>query len=421
MALGFDDIVITGVGCVTPLGIGRPALEQQLLQGVSGTRAIFNCPSGHRVYYGAAIDNFDGKDYVTPRKALKLMGREVQLAYSAAHLAWEDARLTETALEPERVGVVFGSEMLPGDISEVAAAIDACKTDGQFDARRWGSEFSKHIFPLWMLRYLPNMPPCHVAIAIDARGPNNTIALEEVSGLLALGEAIGIMQRGDADLMVVGGLGERISPTRLAYRLPDVYCEQSGAVDDNYHSRAFDARRAGIVPSEAAVVVVLERRRHAVARKAHIYAHVRSVVSRFGRPVIERRGSKLGIELAVSHALQAADISADDLACVSAQGFSQQQLDQTEAQAVATVLPGTPVTALSSYFGTAGAASGLLQLTAAMLATGAGHVLPTLGYQQADPTCPVDVVRQMQPTSLRHVLQSSFTFHGQAAAVVLEC
>ncbi len=139
-------------------------------------------------------------------RALKVMSREVQIAYAAAHLAWEDAGLSDAKPDPDRMGVVYGSEMIPGDHAEVVEAVLGCATNGQFDPSLLGQNYSK-IFPLWMLRNLPNMPACHVAIAIDARGPNNTIVMEEVSGLLALSEAICIMQRDHADLMVVGAMG----------------------------------------------------------------------------------------------------------------------------------------------------------------------------------------------------------------------
>lgn len=420
--IGLDDIVISGIGCVTPLGIGREALQHSLLSGRCGTRVIFNSSSSRRVLYGAPIENFDGKDYVTPRKALKLMGRDVQFAYAAAHLAWEDAGLTDCRLDPNRVGVVFGSEIMPTEADEVIPVVRSCSTGSNMDSRRWGDEFLKGIFPLWMLRYLPNMPPCHVAIAIDARGPNNTIAMEEVGGLLAISEAIGIMQRGDADMMVVGAIGSRVTPTRLAFRMPGLFLETETPLEpDAHHCRPFDLRRGGIVPSEAAVVMIVERRRSAVARKASIYGHIRGVATRFGRPRENLAGSSTAIAQAASAAMHQAGVSAEDLACVSAQGYSQETLDQTEATAISQFAPSVPVSAYSSYLGTAGAASSLLQLTSAILATSSGQVLPIAGFAEPDPACPVQVCRQKQATGQRMLLQVGFTYHGAAAATLVEC
>ncbi|MFO0942624.1 MAG: beta-ketoacyl synthase N-terminal-like domain-containing protein [Pirellulales bacterium] len=190
--VGVDDIVITGIGAVTPIGIGRDALLNSLLVGKCGSKVLFQAASGKPILVGATIDNFDGKNYVSPRKALKLMSREVQTAYTAAQLAWEDAGLSAVKPDPDRMGVVYGSEMIPGDHSDLVDSIVACSVDGEFEPSLWGQHYTK-TFPLWMLRNLPNMPACHVAIAIDARGPNNTIAQEEVSGIVALSEAICIM------------------------------------------------------------------------------------------------------------------------------------------------------------------------------------------------------------------------------------
>lgn len=447
--VGIDDIVITGLGCITPIGHGRNSFWQGLSCGRCGTREILISDSGQPKLFGAPINDFDGKQYVVPRKALKLMGHEVQISYAAAHLAWEDAGLGSENLEPERVGVAFGSELMPGDIGDIIPAIRACSNGPLMDVDRWGKEFSKAIYPLWMLRYLPNMPPCHVAIAVDARGPNNTIAQDEISGLLALSEAINVIQRGDADLMIVGAVGARSGPTRLCYRLPGLYLEaahtanfdQSAALpcsaakfegnsialstvsdsSDNYHSRAFDARRGGVVPGDAAVVLILEKRRHAVARKANLYGTVLSTASRCGRPTVPLCGSSSALAKAGNAALQAAGLSESDLACISAQGFSHRMLDRSEAQAIELIATQAPVTAYSSYFGTPGAASGLLNLVSGILATNSGRVLPTLGYSQPDSECPVNVCQKEFNVSSPYLMQLSFTMQGQAAVAIVDC
>lgn len=420
--VGVDDIVITGIGAVTPIGIGRQALEQALLRGDCGSKELFRSSCGRSVFIGATVDDFDGKLYVTPRKALKMMSREVQIAYSAAHLAWEDAGLTDSTPDPYRMGVIFGSEMIPGDLHEVVDAVRSCSSDGVMDHSQWGLNFAKTIFPLWMLRNLPNMPACHVAIAVDARGPNNTLVSEEVSGLLALSEAISVIQRDQADLMIVGAIGSRVTPTRLLYRKSGAYFDASAANSPkDFHSRAFDDASCGIVPAEAGVTIVLERRRNAVARNATIYGQVRSVVSRSGRPQPAIGGSSKSIASAAQAALDSAGIEASDLAAISAQGFSHKQLDSTEAEAISQFAPNCPVSAFSSYLGTAGSASGLTQLIAGVLATRQRLVLPILGGSQPDPNCPINLCREKRTTNLTHLLQLSFTFEGQAVAAVIDC
>lgn len=422
--VGFNDVVITGMGCVSPLGTGNDAFQQALAAGQCAIRPYITLSDDQRTtYYAAQIDDFDGKLYVTPRKALKVMGREVQIAYSAAHLAWQDAGLADFTPVAERMGVVYGTEIIPGDIDDLRSAIVACVDQQKMDFARWGSDAARHIYPLWMLKYLPNMAACHVGIAVDARGPNNSLALEEVSGLSALGEAADIIRRGGADLMVVGACGARVTPTRMMYRAPGVYDQHpyQPAEADGPRSMPFDARRHGIVPGEGAATFIVERRSHAVQRGARILAVLSGHSSRFGRPTRHLSGSRSALAAAASDCLHQADITAAELAHVSAQGFSEKHCDIEEAAAIAAVAPGIPVTAFSSYFGTAGAACGLLELAASINAVRRGLTLPTLGYQQPDPECPIPVCVAPQPATGEHILKLSFTLQGQAAAVVVQC
>jgi 3-oxoacyl-[acyl-carrier-protein] synthase II len=424
--LGVNDIVITGIGCVTPVGIGREAYWRGLRDGNCGVKRLHTTDDEHRItYYGAAIEDFDGKTYVSPRKALKVMSREVQLAYSSSQLAWEDANLGDAQVAPDRMGVLFGAEMISGDHEDLIAATRACFHNGQLNVAAWGTEFSRNVYPLWMLRNLPNMPACHVGIAIDARGPNNSILQEEVSSLLAISEAASVIERDQADLMVVGAVGSRITPTRLIYRAPGIY-DQHPIDDQLERCIPFDARRRGIVPAEGAGTLIIERRSHAVRRGARIYGVVRASSSRCGQPNQVYGGSSTAIASAALSALERSGLSTSELSHVSAQGFSEATLDIAEATAIRAVAPGVPVTAYSSYLGTAGAACGMLELIASLLAARENCILPTLGYRQPDPACDIDVCSHKRPldynqTDQSHFLKLSFTPMGQAAAVVIQC
>ncbi len=422
--VGERDIVITGMGVVSPLGVGRDAFGAALLAETCAVRRMITLSNAERTtYYGASVDDFDGKLYVTPRKALKVMGREVQIAYSAAHLAWQDAGLTQAAPDPERIGVVYASELIPGAIEDLCQAIIACGEDKRMVHANWGDRFAKHIFPLWMLRSLPNMPACHVGIAVDARGPNNSLAQDEASGLLALGEAAAIIQRGSADLMVVGGIGARVTPTRLMFRAPGIY-DQHGfdeATNEQPRCIPFDARRRGIAASEGGVAMVLETRGHALSRGASIVGVLRGYSGRCGQPLRRYAGNRTALISAARDAMEQAEVTPQQLAHVSAQGFSEKYLDIEEAAAITAVAQDTPVTAFSSYFGTAGAACGLFELAASVLAVRGGYTLPTLGYSVPDSQCPINVCTVRQTTRQNNILKLSFTPHGQAAAVVVQC
>lgn len=422
--VGIDDIVITGLGCVSPIGIGRQAFQQALLDGKCGIRCLYRIQDEPQTtFYGATVDDFSGKLYVTPRKALKVMSREVQLAYAAAHLAWQDSALADASVDPDRMGVIWGSEIIPGDEAELNGAIRASSSQGKMDFSAWGREFPKEIYPLWMLRNLPNMPACHVGIAVDARGPNNTIAQEEVSSLLALSEAALIMQSGRADVMIVGAVGGRVSPTRLAFRLHDFYDQHpyDPATAEGPRSDPFGPGRRGIVPAEGAGAIILERRRHAVARGAPILASFQGQASRCGQPKSKYGGSRIAISSAISGALRDAGVDVAELDHVCAQGYSEKLLDIEEGQAIREILGQVPVTAFSSYFGTAGAACGILELIASIVGMHSGKRLATLHHQSTDPECPVQVCATTVPVTQTRFLKISHTAFGQAAAAVIEC
>jgi 3-oxoacyl-[acyl-carrier-protein] synthase II len=273
------EAVITGLGVVTPIGIGMDAFVESLRAGRSGVTTISPfAEKGMPFNIGAPVRDFDGKQYVQPRKAMKVMSREIQTAYAAADLALKHAHLSKEAVDPDRFGVVLGSEMLYGEVDELADAFRHCMIERQFHFEQWGKNAMQDIFPLWMLKYLPNMAACHIGIAHDARGPNNTIMQGEASSLVALMEAASYIQRGLADVALAGGTGSRLSEPALPFRgTIDVAQWQE---EPTKASRPFDADRAGMVNGEGSGVLVLESREHAERRGARILARLAGFASR---------------------------------------------------------------------------------------------------------------------------------------------
>jgi 3-oxoacyl-[acyl-carrier-protein] synthase II len=177
----------------------------------------------------------------------------------------------------------------------------------------------------------------------------------------------------------------------------------------------------GIAPSEASTVLVLESARHALRRNAKVLGRLRSVASHFGAPTGEHGGSAEAIASAITTATGKADIELEELSHVCAQGLAHPELDRVEAQAIAQAAPGVPVTAMSSYFGTAGAACGLLELSASLLVAQSGRVLPVHGIDKAAADCPIDALtRSCEPRSSSFI-KTSYTPAGLAAAAVIEC
>ena len=413
-----QDVVVTGVGIVSPIGVGCERFWSALLEGRGGIRAMETFRgSDLSPPLGAAVVDFDPSKFVRPRKNLKVMSRDIQLGVSAADLACTEAGLKSGAFDPERVGVVYGADMIAAELPELVDAWRACMLDGQFEYSRW-REGMGHIFPLWMLKYLPNMPGCHIAITQDVRGPNNSITLAEASSLAAIAEAARVIQRGQADAMIAGGASSRLHPLVslrfMARQISRRFREPAAAC------RPFDADRDGMIFGEGAAAFVLESRRHAAARGARILARILGSASAFEphRMAESLRGD--GIRQAICSALSAARLKPAEVGHVNAHGVSTTHDDQIEAQAIHEVLGGVPVTAPKSYFGNLGAGTGAVEMAVSVLAIQKGLVPPTLNYERPDPACPVHVIsgRPMpvtHPTAL--VLNHNGT--GQSVAVLL--
>ncbi len=414
------EVVITGVGVVSPIGIGREAFWDSLLAGRSGIRPLsFGQGTELPVQFGGEVPDFEGKKYVKPRKSIKLMSREIQIGYAATMMAMEDAQLNRGDVDPDRLGGVLGAEMFNCELDELAAAYRKCVVDGEIRAELWGEGAMSDLYPLWMLKYLPNMVACHAAIALDARGPNNTITLDEVSGLLSLIEAVCTIQRGMADVMFAGGTGTRVDLTRMLYRGDRQWSHRSD--DPAAACRPFDARRDGGVVGEGAAAFVLERRDFAEARGAKILARVRG----FGRTfqTITAMGEPIphAITRSIDGALQSSGLDARELGHVNAHGASMIEQDRAEAQAIRQCLGDVPVTAPKSYFGCLGAASSAVEMAVSVLATEQGVVPPTLNYEHPDPDCPIQVIRDqpLSPANPASIILSQAEM-GQAAAVVID-
>src|SRR5690606_27277704 len=168
--------------------------------------------------------------------------REIQFAFAAAEMAHANAGLpAEGVIDPERFGVVVGAGLLYCDLDELTAAYQACLGRQGFDFSKWGDQAVREFFPLWMLKYLPNMSACHIGIRHDARGPCNTISHGDVSSLLALDEAANVIRRGQADVMLAGGSSSRLAISDLLWHR-GARLAQSDAPPETI-CRPFDADR----------------------------------------------------------------------------------------------------------------------------------------------------------------------------------
>ncbi|MCS7238802.1 MAG: beta-ketoacyl-[acyl-carrier-protein] synthase family protein [Thermoguttaceae bacterium] len=413
------DIFITGIGVVCPIGVGNEAFWNALLQGRSGvTRLPGVDGAGLPPVLGAQVPGFEPARWVRPRKALKVMSRDIQLAFVAAELACQQAGVGPGKVDPDRFGIVFGADMMPCELEELAPAYRQCMVNGHFDFGRWGTHALEEMFPLWMLKYLPNMPACHIGIAQDARGPNNTIVLGEVSSLAAMAEAARVLQRGAADIMIAGGAGCRIHPIVWSRRSAYYPAEWDGPPEKA--SRPFDKARCGQVFGEGAAAFVLERADHAHARGARPLAKLLGFASTFEPCPQGRLPTGQAIRRAIVETLRQAGMSPTEVGHVNAHGLSTRHDDRIEAQAIAAVLPDVPVTAPKSFFGNLAAGTGAVEAAASVLAIQSGFIPPTLNYEEPDPECPINVVAgKPAPLQKPTALCLNHTHFGQAMALLL--
>ncbi len=274
--------------------------------------------------------------------------------------------------------------------------------------------------PLWMLKYLPNMPASHIAIYNDLRGPNNSLTMREAAGNLAIGEAFRTIQRGHANMMVAGATGTRILPMQAIHALQT---EQMAAenCDPTKASRPFDKSRTGMVAGEGAGMIVLEELSSAKARGATIYAEVLGLGS--ANVADEKLNGKcdVALERAMKAALRDADRKPEDVGHINAHGLSTTERDADEARAIQKVFGArakdVPVTALKSYFGNLGAGSAVVELIASVLAMRDGHLPPVLNYNSPDPDCRLAVASGMATPAGQSFLNLSVTPQGQAAVL----
>lgn len=412
------DVVITGVGVVSPIGIGAEAFQKGIREQQSGIRRFppYDRPE-FPVRIAADVKDFQAKDYI-PRKMIKVMCRDIQLGVAAASLACQHAGLNVEELDPERRGVVCGTDLIHIFPEDFTSAVQAGMENGKFNFSNWGSKALPEIFPLWMLRQLPNMVACQIAILLDARGPNNTITLDEASSLIAINEAAQVIQRGQADLMVAGGAYSRV---HLLFELRSFNTQISARYEEPEKvSRPFDLNRDGLVNGEGAGFFVLESREHAERRGANILAQVVSGVCRHEPAGHNRVATGRAIRQTIEQVLADGKLTPQDIGHVNAHGRSTTVDDRVEAQAIASALGDVPVTAMKSYFGDLGTGSGAVELAASVLNLDEGYVPVTLNYETPDPECPINVVQGEPLTGRpRNVLKLNQSYGGQAAAILV--
>jgi 3-oxoacyl-[acyl-carrier-protein] synthase II len=427
-----ERVAITGLGVVSPIGIGAAAFAAALWQGRSGIRRIRAFETaGLEVRIAGEVDAADELDrWVHPPKQVKLMSRAALFAAAAAAMARDHAALAPGLVDPERVGVCLGAGgMGPTDLdlleNQAAAIIAAARQNGgdSFDIPAFAEAFRPRTNPVATLRGLPNLAAAHVAIQQDARGPSLTISTACSAGTQAIGEALRMIQRGDADLVFAGGADAGVNPVALLgfSLLGTLSCRNDEA---ERASRPFDRDRDGFVIGEGAGIVVLERETLARARGARVLAELAGYGATCDAyRITDERPDASGATRAMTRCLADSGAAPGDVGYINAHGTGTRMNDLVETRAIRKAFggaaDGVAVSSTKSMTGHLLAAAGAVELIAAVLALGANLVPPTINLDRPDPECDLDYVpNAARRVSLSAALSNSFGFGGQNACLL---
>lgn len=422
-------VVVTGLGVVAPNGIGKNAFWSACVEGRSGISRIsaFD-PSSFPIQVAGEVKAFDPTLYLPDscRKSLKIMGRAARFGLGAAGLAIKDSGLQLDRENPESIGVCMSGGLVPIDMGEIMPLLMRVADEkGQFDLSKLDPAQGSPLFPLWILKYLPNMLAAHISMAFNAQGPNSTITTACVAGTQAVGEGFRMVARGEADICISGGADSRLDPLLLmAYSAMGTLSKCERAPEEC--SRPFDRFRDGFVLGEGAGVLILEDFERASKRGAHIYAEVLGFGSSFDaysitKPHPEGKGGAR----AIRNALQEACIDPDDVGYINAHGTSTRLNDSMETAAVKRVFgegaKQVPISSIKSMIGHSIGASGAVEAVALALTLSENVAPPTINLTDPDPACDLDYVPNIARDARPKIaLSTSFGFGGQNGALVMK-
>jgi 3-oxoacyl-[acyl-carrier-protein] synthase II len=401
-------VVVTGIGPVTPVGVGRADFWDALVAGRSGLGEVtlFDA-SDFPVRIGGEVADFDPNAWMD-RKAARRTDRVVHLAVAAARLAWEDAG--SPSIEPERAAVV---------VSTGVGGLQTMEDQVRILAERGPGRVSAFTVPAMM----PNAASGQIAMELGFSGPNACITTACAAGAHGVGEAYRYIKHGMADLAVAGGAEAGVTPLALA-----AFAQMqalSRNPDPAKASRPFDADRDGFVIAEAAGILILEEEERARARGATIYAELAGYgTSADAFHITQPEPQGAGAVIAMQMALTDAGEDAEAVDYVNAHGTSTQLNDAAETRAIKKALGDhaqrVAVSSTKSMTGHMVGAAGAAEAAVAALAIHEGVIPPTVNYETPDPECDLDYVpNEARTREVRLALSNAFGFGGQNAVLAL--
>ena len=404
-------VVITGIGAITPLGVGVEALWTGLHEGRSAVRTLTRFdPSPFRTHVAAEVDGFQAADHMEAKRA-KRLDRFGHFVVAASRLALEEAHLDLAREDRTRVGAMMGTAL--GGVGYAEEQLG-----------RYLSGGLRAVDSLLALSVFGGSASCNVAIEFALTGPNSTNAMSCASGTMAIGEAMRQIRGGYADVMLAGGAEAPLAP--LCFGSFALIRAMSTRNDDPARaSRPFDAARDGFVMAEGAAVLVLEERGRALARGAPIVAELLGYgTTNDGHHMTAPHADGREAARAMRLALDDAHVNANEIGYVNAHGSSTPLNDVAETAAIRSALGETalriPVSGTKGFHGHALGATGAWETAISALALTRGWVPPTLNLDVADSACDLDYVpREGRALTADVAITNSFGFGGINACLVL--
>jgi len=402
-------VVVTGMGAVTPLGLGVDAFWEGLVQGRSGVGPITQFDaSAFSTRIAAEVKDFDPTDFMDKKDARR-MDRFAQFAVAGARMALEDAGISDN-VDWERVGVLIGS-----GIGGIHTFEEQC--------RNLFEKGPDRVSPFFVPMMIPDMAAGQVSILLGAKGHNACTVTACASGSHSIGDAFKVIQRGQADVMITGGTEAAVSALSMAG-----FCAARTLSTRNDEperaSRPFDKDRDGFVLGEGAGILILEELEHAKARGAKIYAEIIGYAStgdayHITAPAPEGDGARR----AMLAALEDAGVEPGDVDYINAHGTSTEYNDKFETMAIKAVFKEAayriPVSSTKSMTGHLLGAAGGVEAIATCKALAEQVIPPTINYETPDPECDLDYVpNQARPAQLEIAISNSFGFGGHNAVLV---
>lgn len=405
-------VVITGLGAVSPIGIGKDKYWSSLLRGDSGIGYISRFDTENfDTKIGAEVKDFHPADYMD-RKTAKRMDRFTQYAIAATALALEDGDIDLDKLNRERIGVVLGSGI---------GGMETLEKEHQKLLEKGPKRVSPHFIPMM----ISNMAPGQVSMFYGLKGPSLTITTACASSNHAMGEAFRMIQRGICHLIIAGGCEAALTPIALA-GFNSMKALSTRNHEPTKASRPFDKERDGFVMGEGAGILILEELEHALKRNATIYGEIigygaTSDAYHITAPDPEAEGARKAMELA----LKEGNVQYTDIDYINAHGTSTHYNDKLETLAIKRLFRehahNIAISSTKSMTGHLLGAAGGIEAIATVLAIKEGIIPPTINYENPDEECDLNYTPNTPiKREIKYGLSNSLGFGGHNASILFK-